>query len=118
VLYHMAEDGSWESIRQIGLLSTSALLDRFEVEGERRYAIESTRRCGLQWVPLRPTRRSGEDWNGDIVLMRRGGQKLRPARRPGEDLEIESGAGKLANLDRLQVAGLRINIEARRKAAS
>lgn len=44
MLYHMAEDGSWESIRRIGLLSTSALLDRFEVEGERRYAIESTRR--------------------------------------------------------------------------
>ena len=50
--------------------------------------------------------------------MRRGGQKLRPAYGPGEDLEIESGAGKLADLDRLQVAGLRINIEARRKAAS
>jgi hypothetical protein len=44
VLYHMAEDGSWESIRRLGLLSTSALLDRFEVEGERRYAIESMRR--------------------------------------------------------------------------
>jgi hypothetical protein len=44
VLYHMAEDGSWESIRRLGLLSTSALLDRFEVEGERRYAIESIRR--------------------------------------------------------------------------
>ena len=40
----MAEDGSWESIRRIGLLSTSVLLDRFEVEGERRYAIESMRR--------------------------------------------------------------------------
>jgi hypothetical protein len=43
-LYHMAEDESWESIRRHGLLSTSALLDRFEVEGEARYAIESTRR--------------------------------------------------------------------------
>ena len=44
VLYHMAEDGSWESIRRLGLLSTSALLDRFEVEGERRFWIESARR--------------------------------------------------------------------------
>ncbi|MBA4114897.1 MAG: hypothetical protein H0X71_00310 [Rubrobacter sp.] len=43
-LYHMAEDGSWESIRRHGLLSTSALLDRFEVEGEERFTIESARR--------------------------------------------------------------------------
>jgi len=43
-LYHMAEDGSWESIRRHGLLSTSALLDRFEVEGEERLALESARR--------------------------------------------------------------------------
>lgn len=44
VLYHMAEDESWQSIQQHGLLSTSALLDRFEVEGEERLAIESARR--------------------------------------------------------------------------
>jgi hypothetical protein len=41
VLYHMAEDRSWESIRRIGLLSTSALLDRFGIEGDQRYAVES-----------------------------------------------------------------------------
>ena len=46
-LYHMAEDGSWESIRKHGLLSTSALLDRFEIEGEERLAIESARRPEL-----------------------------------------------------------------------
>ena len=40
----MAEDESWESIRKHELLSTSALLDKFEVEGEERFAIESTRR--------------------------------------------------------------------------
>ena len=40
----MAEDGSWESIRRIGLLSTSALLDKFEVRGEKRLEIESSRR--------------------------------------------------------------------------
>ncbi len=44
VLYHMAEDGSWESIRKLGLLSTSALLDTFEVGGLRRYEVESCRR--------------------------------------------------------------------------
>jgi hypothetical protein len=43
-LYHMAEDRSWESIRRLGLLSTSALLDRFGIEGEERFAIESARR--------------------------------------------------------------------------
>lgn len=44
VLYHMAEDGSWESIQKLGLLSTSALLDRFGIEGEQRSRIESARR--------------------------------------------------------------------------
>ena len=44
VLYHMAEDGSWESIEKLGLLSTSALLDTFEVGGRRRFEIESCRR--------------------------------------------------------------------------
>lgn len=44
VLWHMAEDGSWEGIRKLGLLSTTALLDAFEVRGERRFAIESARR--------------------------------------------------------------------------
>ena len=37
----MAEDGSWESIQRHGLLSTSALLDRFEIEDAQRFAIES-----------------------------------------------------------------------------
>jgi hypothetical protein len=44
VLYHMAKDGSWESIQCHGLLSTTALLDRFGIEGEERFAIESARR--------------------------------------------------------------------------
>jgi hypothetical protein len=43
-LWHMAEEGSWPSIRRHGLLSTTALLDRFEVEGAERDAIESYRR--------------------------------------------------------------------------
>jgi hypothetical protein len=43
-LYHMAEAGSWPSIQRRGLLSTSALLDLFEITGPDRDAIESARR--------------------------------------------------------------------------
>jgi hypothetical protein len=43
-LYHMAEPDSWESIEGKGLLSTSALLDLFEINGKRRFAIESCHR--------------------------------------------------------------------------
>ena len=40
-LYHVAEFGSWPSIKRHGLLSTSALLDLFEVSGPERSSIES-----------------------------------------------------------------------------
>jgi hypothetical protein len=43
-LWHMAEDGSFNSILKYGLLSTSSLLDLYEVEGDERSAIESSRR--------------------------------------------------------------------------
>lgn len=43
-LFHMAEAGSWDSIQRYGLLSTSALLDLFEISGPPRDAIESARR--------------------------------------------------------------------------
>lgn len=43
-LYHMAHVGAWASIERHGLLSTSALLDLFEIEGERREQLESSRR--------------------------------------------------------------------------
>jgi hypothetical protein len=43
-LYHMAEADSWDSIHAKGLLSTSALLDLFEVNGKKRFAIESCHR--------------------------------------------------------------------------
>ena len=43
-LYHMAEDGSWPSIRDHGLHSSSRLLDRYGVEGSRRYRLETRRR--------------------------------------------------------------------------
>ncbi len=44
VLYHMAERGSWPSIQKHGLLSTSALLDLYGIDGEEREAIEARRR--------------------------------------------------------------------------
>jgi len=44
ILYHMAERDSWPSIRRFGLLSTTALLDRYRISGEARVAIESKRR--------------------------------------------------------------------------
>jgi hypothetical protein len=44
-LWHMAEDGSWPSIQQSGLLSTQGLLDLYEVEGHKRTTILSSRRA-------------------------------------------------------------------------
>jgi hypothetical protein len=44
VLYHMAADGSWDSISAYGLLSTTALLDLFDVATAKRRAIEENRR--------------------------------------------------------------------------
>lgn len=49
-LFHMAAGGSWSSIEQYGLLSTSALLDLFEITGEERLRVEAQRRP--QTVPL------------------------------------------------------------------
>ena len=43
-LYHMAERGSWASIKQYGLLSTSALLDHYAVQPPERTEIESRHR--------------------------------------------------------------------------
>lgn len=43
-LFHMAQAGSWPSIQRNGLLSTSALLDLFQVVGEARETIESRHR--------------------------------------------------------------------------
>lgn len=56
-LYHMAERGSWDSIRRHGLLSTSALLDLYAVQGPGREAIEGCRRpegVTIEHPALRP----------------------------------------------------------------
>jgi len=44
VLYHMAEPGSWSSIRRHGLLSATALLDLFGVGRQERAALGGGRR--------------------------------------------------------------------------
>lgn len=43
-LFHMAEEGTWESIKNNGLMSTTALLDRFEIDGDLRLGIEERNR--------------------------------------------------------------------------
>lgn len=43
-LYHMAEFDSWSSIKDRGLLSTSAILDLYGVDGAERRRIEEVRR--------------------------------------------------------------------------
>lgn len=43
-VYHMANAGTWESIRRHGLLSTTALLDLYGINGADRYRIESCHR--------------------------------------------------------------------------
>jgi hypothetical protein len=43
-LYHVTDGGAWSSVRTQGLLSTSALLDLYGVQGPARSAFESERR--------------------------------------------------------------------------
>ena len=43
-VYHMAHQLSWPSVHEHGLLSTSALLDLFGIDGEQRRTIEAAHR--------------------------------------------------------------------------
>jgi hypothetical protein len=54
-LYHLAHQDAWEPIRRHGLLSTSSLLDLWEVKGKERSAIE--REVRTDQVELRHPRR-------------------------------------------------------------
>jgi hypothetical protein len=45
-LFHMAERGAWDGIRRHGLLSTTAILDLFGIDGQQRLAIERKHRAG------------------------------------------------------------------------
>ena len=54
-LYHMAECGTWESIKKRGLLSASAVLDLFELRGQERAKYESEHRAEMTAVlPNKP----------------------------------------------------------------
>lgn len=46
-IYHMAEAGTWDSIRQHGLMSTSAALDHLGYKGRARVPLESRHRPGM-----------------------------------------------------------------------
>ena len=50
-LYHMADAQSWESIRKHGLLSTSSLLDLYEVKDKKPSLINFDFANGLYIVP-------------------------------------------------------------------
>jgi len=43
-LYHMAEEGTWSSIKAHGLLSTLAVLDRYNIAGFERQKLEESHR--------------------------------------------------------------------------
>ena len=60
-IYHMAEADTWASIKQIGLLSTSAALTYHKIQNPNRFQLESSHRpqkvtlntCGLPDIVLR-----------------------------------------------------------------
>lgn len=79
-LYHMAEAGSWPSIKKRGLLSTTASLDLLKVKGERRRSLESCHRpekvviedqglqiCLRDQKPMEPKRLSSALMDGVTV---------------------------------------------------
>lgn len=84
-LYHMAAEGSWEAIREHGLLSTSALLDLHGYAGDARAELES---C------LRPESVSIESRVGTAIIRDQKPMKLAAMRKclvdvsPEEWLEI------------------------------
>lgn len=60
-LFHMAEAGSWESIKEHGLLSTSAALDKLNVEAAARAALEEGHRAEKAKV---------DGVNGESIVLR------------------------------------------------
>ncbi|MGN0927271.1 DUF7002 family protein [Ectopseudomonas mendocina] len=59
-LYHMAEEGTWSSIKAHGLLSTLAVLDRYNIVGRQRQALEESHRSSKVTV----------GGNGDSIVLR------------------------------------------------
>jgi hypothetical protein len=77
-LFHMAEFGSWRSIREHGLLSTSALLDLYEITGKSRTDIEDNLRRAMVQVQ---GQNRGSAWIRDQRPM--SGKKLAGCLRDG-----------------------------------
>jgi hypothetical protein len=68
-LFHMAQFGSWPLIRAQGLLSTSALLDLYGIDGNERARIE----CSLRRKPVQITTADGNSaWIRDQRPMSEG----------------------------------------------
>ncbi|SKA21088.1 DUF7002 family protein [Novilysobacter spongiicola] len=49
-IYHMAEAGTWESIRERGLMSTTAVLDHLGIQGVDRAPFETLHRAAMARV--------------------------------------------------------------------
>lgn len=82
-LYHMAERGSWPAIQQYGLLSTSALMDLYGIEGLEREKIEFKHRPAS--VPIVRDGLPGAVVRDQIPMSDGGLQKALPARlTPGD----------------------------------
>ncbi|GAA3693172.1 hypothetical protein GCM10022268_00150 [Sphingomonas cynarae] len=82
-LYHMAERGSWPSIRQFGLLSTSALLDLYHIEEPDRERIERRHRPAS--VPIRSDGLPGAVVRDQIPMSDDGLRKALPERLKPSD---------------------------------
>ncbi len=77
-LYHMAERGSWPAIRDQGLLSTSALMDLYGIDGDRREAIEHRHRPAS--VPITAEGQPGAVVRDQIPMSDGGLVRALPAR--------------------------------------
>lgn len=77
-LYHMAERGSWPAIRNYGLLSTSALLDLYGIDGLSRERIE--RRHRPSSVPIKAEGLPGAVVRDQIPMSDAGLERALPSR--------------------------------------
>ena len=82
-LYHMAERGSWFAIQQYGLLSTSALMDLYGIEGARRETIELRHRPAS--VPINADGLPGAVVRDQIPMSDEGLRRALPARLKPSD---------------------------------
>lgn len=69
-LFHVTEPDAWPSVRRLGLLSTSRLLDLFELPGGQRTALETRRRPAA--VPISHPRHGTAILNDNLPLTERG----------------------------------------------